>query len=202
MGSEPISPFDRAGLYDLRRRAVLREAGRQFARNGFRATSLDDIARSVGLTKAGLYHYVETKEQLLYDCYLDSLEMAERCMTEAGTGGGDGLGRLCLYIRKLFALFDRPEGYFAMLNEVSALDENHQKQLRRKGRIVDQGLRGFIDEGIRDGSIRSCDSAVVEFAIQGALNWVPKWYSAKGRKDVGQIIEDFIDFFTNGLRPR
>lgn len=202
MSSQPVSPFDREGMYDLRKRAILREAGRQFARNGFRATSLDDIAKSLSLTKAGLYHYVDTKEQLLFDCYLDALEAAERCVLQAAKDGHNGLEKLCLYIRSMFAMFDRPEGFFALVTEVSALGEEHQKTLRRKGRVVDHGLRAFIEEGIRDGSIRECDGTVIEFAIQGALNWIPKWYSSKGRKDVGQIVEDFIDFFTNGLKPR
>lgn len=202
MPNESISPFDRAGMYDLRKRAILREAGRQFARDGFHATSLDGIARGLNLTKAGLYHYVDTKEQLLYDCYLVALEAAEQCVLEAARQGKTGLDKLCLYIRGMFAAFDRPEGYFALLTEVSALGEEHQKLLRRKARVVDHGLRAFIEEGIKDGSIRTCDPAVIEFAIQGALNWIPKWYSGKGRKDVSQIIDDFVDFFIDGLRPR
>ena len=202
MASDRISPFDRQGMYYLRKRAILREAGQQFARYGFRSTSLDNIAKSLNLTKAGLYHYVDTKEQLLFDCYMDSLDAAERCVIDAAKLGTNGLDKLCRYIRSMFAMFDRPEGFFALLTEISALGEEHQKALRRKGRVVDHKLRSFIEEGIRDGSIRQCDPTLIEFAIQGALNWIPKWYSSKGRKDINQIIEDYIEFFTDGLRPR
>jgi TetR/AcrR family transcriptional regulator len=202
MAEKSLPLPDREGPRGLRRRAVLTEAGRQFARHGFRATTLDGIAKNLGLTKAGLYHYVVTKEQLLFDCYLDSLDVAERCMVRAGQDGKTGLDKLCRYIRGLFASFDRPDGFFVLLNEVPALSDEHQRQLRRKGRVVDQGLRSFIQQGIDDGSIRACDAAVVELAIQGALNWLPKWYSSSGRKDVGQIIEEFIDFFSHGLKPR
>lgn len=200
MTNDAMSPFDREGIYDLRKRAILREAGRQFAKKGFRATSLEDIAKSLDLTKAGLYHYVDTKEQLLFDCYMVSILAAERCVHQADKKGRNGLEKLCAYIRSMFAMFDQPEGYFALIVEISALSEEHQKTLRRKGRVVDKGLRGFIDEGIRDGSIRNCDSAVIEFAIQGALNWIPKWYSELGRKSVNEIVEDFIDFFMVGLK--
>ncbi len=200
--SDSVSPFDREGMYDIRRRAILREAGRQFARRGFHATSLDDVARSLKLTKAGLYHYFENKEQLLYECYLASIETAERCVAEASVTGTNGLEKVCNYIRLMFAIFDKPDGYFALMVEMTALGTEHQKLLRRRGRIVDTGLRAFIEEGIEDGSIRACDAAVIEFAIQGALNWIPKWYSERGRKTVAEIIEDFIDFFTSGLRPR
>jgi AcrR family transcriptional regulator len=202
MAKDPISPFDREGLYDLRKRAILREAGMQFARRGFHATSLDDIAKSLNLTKAGLYHYVDTKEQLLFDCYLDGLEAAERCVQQAAEDGADGLDKLCRYIRAMFSMFDRPEGFFALVTEVTTLGEEHQKVLRRKGRIVDHGLRSFIEEGIKDGSIRNCDATLIEFAIQGALNWIPKWYSSKGRKNVNEIVEEYIEFFSSGLRPR
>jgi TetR/AcrR family transcriptional regulator len=202
VSSDSISPFDREGMYDLRKRAIMREAGRQFARNGFRSTSLEDIAKSLNLTKAGLYHYVDTKEQLLFDCYLDSLDAAERCVLQVAKEGTSGLDKVCRYVRSVFSMFDRPEGFFALLTEVSALGEEHQKVLRRKGRVVDHVLRGFIEEGMQDGSIRKVDPALIEFAIQGALNWIPKWYSSKGRKDVNQIIEDYVDFFTYGLKPR
>ncbi len=202
MASQSISPFDREGMYDLRRRAILNEAGRQFARRGFHATSLDEVAKSLRLTKAGLYHYVDTKEQLLYECYLVSLERAEQCVREASEQGRNGLDKLCIYMRNMLGAFDQPEGYFALLTDITALDQDHQKVLRRKGRAVDEALRTFIEEGMRDASVRSCDAAVIEFAIQGALNWIPKWYSGHGRKNVAQIIEDFIDLFSNGLKPR
>lgn len=202
MVKSSISPFDREAMYEFRKRAILREAGLQFARRGFHATSLDDIAKSLSLTKAGLYHYVDSKEQLLFDCYLDCLEAAERCVKQAAHSGADGLERVCHYIRAMFSMFDTPEGFFALVTEVGALGEEHQKVLRKKGRTVDRGLRTFIEEGIQDGSIRDCDPMLIEFAIQGALNWIPKWYSSKGSKNVSEIVEEFIAFFSNGLKPR
>src|SRR6478736_7357909 len=50
-----------------RRGEICRTAAQIFRDRGFDATSMSDLARSLGMTKAGLYHYFESKEALLFE---------------------------------------------------------------------------------------------------------------------------------------
>lgn len=52
---------------DTRRAAMCRTAAQLFRDRGFDATSVSDVARALGLTKAGLYHHFESKEALLFE---------------------------------------------------------------------------------------------------------------------------------------
>src|SRR5215211_5376570 len=63
-----------ASQADTRRAAMMRTAAQLFRDRGFDATSVSDIARSLGLTKAGLYHHFESKEALLFEIMMFGLD--------------------------------------------------------------------------------------------------------------------------------
>ena len=67
------SPFNRTAQHDAKRAAILSQAAKLFNYKGSRATTLRDIAQSLGLTKTSLYYYVKTKEELIYQCYMAAL---------------------------------------------------------------------------------------------------------------------------------
>ena len=76
--SAAASPWrmSRARLRDreLKREAVIRAAAREFNRNGYHNTSLDDIAAALQVTKPTVYYYVTSKEQLLFECFVAGVE--------------------------------------------------------------------------------------------------------------------------------
>lgn len=192
--------FDRKALHKARKRALLREAGRQFTEKGYAGTSLDSVARSLNLTKAGLYHYVDTKEQLLYLCYSDAIDSAEAIMTEAENLEGSAPDKLRYYIRRQLAPIGQPAGFLIILSEYFALSDEHQHELRTRARDVDQRMVGLVESGIAEGSIQTKSARMSVFAMQGALNWIPKWFSLDGSKSIEEISDDFVDLFLNGLK--
>lgn len=194
--------FDREALQKSRMRALLQEAGRQFIQKGFHGTSMTDIAKGLKLTKSGLFHYVKTKEELLYLCYKDALESAAKCLTEAERMEGTALDKLAHYIQQHLSQFDQPGGFFIILNEFYILTDENEKELGAKARDIDSRTRKIIQLGIDDGSIGYTNARMAVFAIEGALNWLPKWYSRSGKEDIADITEEFIKFFTNGLKIR
>ena len=73
-GPRQGSPFNRTAQHDAKRAAILSQAAQLFNSKGSRATTLRDIAESLGLTKTSLYYYVKTKEELIFQCYLATLD--------------------------------------------------------------------------------------------------------------------------------
>ena len=71
---KPSSPFNRTAQHDAKRAAILSQSAKLFNYKGSRATTLRDIAETLGLTKTSLYYYVKTKEELIYQCYMAALE--------------------------------------------------------------------------------------------------------------------------------
>src|SRR5438105_3626378 len=61
--------FGRVFSSDERKQMLIDTAARVFETHGFHGTSMNDIANELGITKAALYHYVDSKEQLLYEIH-------------------------------------------------------------------------------------------------------------------------------------
>lgn len=190
---------DRQAMHQLKREALLREAIAAFNQKGFYATSLDDIAASLGVTKAALYHYFPNKHSLLYEAFSQALRMGFEAIAKAEAAGGSGYDRLHMAIREYLEI---------TLNEMSRcviITEEHALAPEDRIRIVEQRdrfeakLRGFVRQGIDDGSIVSCDPKLAIFAIFGAVNWVPKWFSKDGAWTNRQLAQGMSDLLCRAI---
>ena len=56
--------------FNLKRTALLKEAARAFSSQGYHATSLDDVAKTLGVTKPALYYYIKNKQEILFECHM------------------------------------------------------------------------------------------------------------------------------------
>ncbi|WP_446924835.1 TetR/AcrR family transcriptional regulator, partial [Klebsiella pneumoniae] len=80
--------------------AVLAAAIELFNRRGFDATSIGDIAESLGVTKSAIYHHVDSKDQLLADALDEALDELEAAVTRAGAAEGSAYDRLRGVVRR------------------------------------------------------------------------------------------------------
>ena len=69
-------------------------------------------------------------------------------------------------------------------------------------RRMDMTLRGYVEEGIADGSIGPCNPKLVSFAIAGAINWIGTWYRPDGDLRPHEIAAEFARILTGGLGPK
>src|SRR3978361_1927084 len=84
--------------YVLKRRALIREAGKAFSRKGFHNTSMNDVADVLNVTKPALYYYVKTKQEILYECHAYALDLGEQARAHAWATSNTPLERLSLLI--------------------------------------------------------------------------------------------------------
>ncbi len=184
----------------LKLEALLSEAAILFSHKGYSATSLDDIATRLDITKTAIYHYVKNKNDLLYQCYLRSIEATERCYDEAGKNGDTGLEKLLHYLQ-----LDAETGPIAMtpLTEIDVIkDPAARAALTTRLEQCEKRFVGFIEQGIADGSIADCDPQLAMQFILGASRWTMKWYFPEGKKSLTEINDAFMKFVTDGLAPR
>ena len=82
-----------------RRAQITARAARIFQQHGFAATSMQQIADAVGLSKASLYYYVESKDDLLF-VVLEEVNLAgEAIVTQVTSMSGSPLEQLAAYLR-------------------------------------------------------------------------------------------------------
>ncbi|MGZ5235034.1 MAG: TetR family transcriptional regulator [Caldimonas sp.] len=166
--------------FDRKREVLLREAAASFNRRGYHGTSLAEIARKLGVTKAALYTYVPSKEELLFYCHDSAMDTAFESLRQARAEGGSGLRKLTATLRRYLEAMLGEEGGYVVLLEENAMKPLHVRAIVKRRDQFEEGLRELVAEGIADGSIVACNPKLAVFMALGALNWGRKWYRPNG----------------------
>ncbi|MCW5722531.1 MAG: TetR family transcriptional regulator [Devosia sp.] len=201
-----ISPWDKRNARDrerlLKRDAVLQVAVRSFNEKGFNATSLDDVAESLNVTKPTLYRYFSSKDEILFECVRLGLEGLQNAAASVERRGGDGMERLKALIRDYAMLMTQDFGMCITRTSDHELSPESRMKFRSMKREVDATIREVIEDGIRDGSIAAGDVRMMAFTVTGALNWIARWYEPGRELSPEQIAERCLATLVGGLAPR
>lgn len=185
-------------IFRLKRAAVLREANRIMGRSGFHNTSLDDIAASLQVSKGTLYNYVTDKQEILFECHMVALDIGQDAYLFAEANGATGFEKFRLLLRAYIVWMNGVIGG-GVMSDVSALRPDDRQTIIARRDESDAQLVGFIEEGIRDGSIRTVNPKMVLFTTMGAVNSIPTWYLPTGPLKPEQIADEMIDIIARGL---
>ncbi len=188
-----------ATKHEDKRTAILRTAAQLFAANGYEATSLDTIADRLGMHKATLYHYVNSKESILYECLVQSFSNLDEVVRRMEDRSVPVLQRLRLFARSLAHAQNNDFGRCQLLVGSRPLDSESGGNIRRFQRRLDDTVRALITEGIADGSIKPCKPGLVAALFFGSMNWVPRWYRGAGNLTLDEIADAFVDMITQGI---
>ncbi|MBI2525845.1 MAG: TetR/AcrR family transcriptional regulator [Candidatus Rokubacteria bacterium] len=183
----------------LTRERILAVSGRVFNQRGYHGTTLDDIARALGVTKAALYYHVKNKEELLFQCHQLALDIGMEgfhlALAQPGPPDEQLRAALAHYIE---GMADQLKGTVVLL-EQGALSPPHHRRIVRGRDEYEQALRRMIAAGITAGVFVPCDPKLVGFAILGAVHWIPKWYHPAGPSPAREIAEAFATYLVRGL---
>lgn len=199
MGRFAGNAFDRTLQSQAKTDTLLRAATQTFNRGGYDNVSVEDVARSLGVTKGAFYHYFVSKQELLFQCYQRTLDLTEHCLAEIEAEGGDGFTCLRKYISRVIGLQAGPTSPLAVFNRVLSLSPSQRREIRRRGRQQQHLVQSFIERGIKDGSIREVNPLMARLAVVGALNWLPKWHKPDGDLSPDEMADQFDRFFALGL---
>ena len=182
-----------------KREAVLKTAAELFLEKSYGRTSLNDVAERLNITKPALYHYFRNKEEILLECYRWGVGLIERILSDIASHGGTGLEKVAAFIESYANVMTVNFGRCVMRLDEGDLSPEARAEVRNYKRKIDRRLRSFIQEGIEDGSIASCDPKIAAFSIAGALNWICMWYEPEGALSPQEIAIQFARTLTQGL---
>ena len=141
LASAPARPTQREVLLD--------EAARQFNARGIAATSVNQVAKRVGLTRAAVYYYVKDSEDLVFQCYLRACQLTADDLAHAHEHGKDDLERIKEFVRRALAP-ERPQA--AVVSEIAYLSDAKRAIIEAEhGRNI-AALESFVRSGIRAGN--------------------------------------------------
>ena len=192
---------DRASQREQKKDAILRTAARRFLERGFHATSLDDIAALLNITKPTLYYYVKSKDDILLQVLDVAMEQIQNAVTEAERVGVDGREQLRVFVRRYVEIMAGDFGKCLVLGTVANIGDSNDRATPTLRRI-DAALSGLMARGVEDGSLAALHPRIGVFALFGAMHWMARWHRADGSMSPEQIAKAMLELFESGLAPR
>ncbi|TDA68769.1 MAG: TetR/AcrR family transcriptional regulator [Clostridia bacterium] len=178
------------------RDVILDVAGRLFQEKGFKATSMEDIARQVGMLKGSLYYYFPSKEDLLYEVLMSGLDETVPVAEAIRKSNLPPLEKLRKLIENhiVSLLTKHKKAPIIFLYEKGSLGEQRRDTYMRRRDQYEQVFRDIVEECKQAGCIKvRLDTKIIVFAILGLSNWTVHWYNEKGPwtpEDVGRWLSD------------
>lgn len=192
----------RRSRFGLTTEKILAKSAQVFNRRGYGGTTLDHIARALGVTKAALYYYVQSKEEILFQCHQRSLDIGMEGIRQALSRSSAPDEQLKIAIAYYIeGMTDQLRGTAVLLDEGALSPPRHRQIIARRDEY-ERMLRRIMEEGIAAGVFVPCDPKLVGFAILGAMNWIPKWYDPSGKCSAEEIAEAFSSYLVRALQKR
>lgn len=198
--ADPVAQRER--VRSRKREAVLMAAVRSFNEKGFAATSLDDVAKALSVTKPTIYHYFADKDEILFECVRRGSEGIRSSIDRAEAAGGSGLQRLAAIMFEYAVMTQSDFGRCVASTSDHELSETTRTRFRALKREIDTALRSVVEAGMADGSLRHADPRLVTFTLTGALNWVSRWYDSAGTLTSEQVAQGCVDTLLSGIAAR
>ena len=202
----PASPWapasHREQQREAKRNAVLQAAAQLFNERGFHATSLDDIAARLNVTKPTLYYYVKNTDEILLQCVSKGLEMMLEGIGASRAAGGKAIDQLMTCMQVYARIVTMDFGMCLIRVGDEQLPTESRTELRRLKSAIDQEFRRLVAEGVQEGSLQPCDPKMTAFVIAGALSWIGRWYQPGGEYTAEQVAEQCIGTLCQGMLLR
>jgi TetR/AcrR family transcriptional regulator, cholesterol catabolism regulator len=183
-------------------REICRVAARVFYEKSYDGASMQDIAEAVGLTKAGLYHHIGSKDQLLFEIMNYGMDILQETVVDRVKDIADPREKLRRTIAGHIDLIVRARDLeiTVILHENHSLRGTLRKQINARKKAYIQFLVDLIS-GVQEqaGGPRRIAPRVATFALLGMINWLYQWYRPEGPIKQQELAETYADFFLRGL---
>jgi AcrR family transcriptional regulator len=167
-------------------------AAEVICRKGYEATSMNDIADAVGLTKAGIYHYIRGKEQLLFEIMNFAMDMVDEDVVAPAREIADAEDRLSTIIdRHAKRILDVGGSVTILLEEMAALTPAHQRTVRNRKRTYFELVKQTLEQLAAEGKLRDVNPTVATFSLFGMILWISRWYRRDGELTPQEVLRDF-----------
>ena len=184
------------------RQEILRTAARLFQQRGYDATSMNDVAASLKLSKGGLYHHFQSKDEILFEIMNHAMDITEERVLGPVRGIANPEERLRALIRLHIevVLSPRDREITVMLHENHPLPPALRRRINGRKKDYIHFLENLIAEiqGSRRSAPRVSPRAAA-FALLGMINWIYQWYKPEGELQVQNLVPQFTDLLFGGL---
>ncbi|HTS37617.1 MAG TPA: TetR/AcrR family transcriptional regulator [Candidatus Solibacter sp.] len=199
----------REALVDSRQE-ILRTAARLFQQRGYDATSMNDVAAALKLSKGGLYHHFQSKDEILFEIMNHAMEITNERVLTPVRGIADPEEKLRTLIRRHIELVLSPRDreITVMLHENHPLPPTLRRRINQRKKEYVHFVEGVIAEvqkqaqekAQRTGAMKnSVSPRAAAFALLGMINWIYQWYKPEGNLQANNLVPQYTDLLFGGI---
>jgi AcrR family transcriptional regulator len=180
---------------------ILRKAASMFREKGFAATSMRDLAETIGIEAASLYNHIRSKNEILdaicfgvanrFNAHLDTIEAVT----------GTPISKLETLLRfHVGQMVDHYEEVFVADREWKHLEEPYLSNFHTQRRTYRKRFAGIIEEGIRHNQIKEIDAPTAVLIILHAVSGIESWHRSHAKVSAQQLEDNMVLILIDGLR--
>jgi AcrR family transcriptional regulator len=180
-----------------RRDSIIRTAIAIFSRDGYNGTTLERIANELFITKAAVYHYFSSKQEILDAiCERSSLATYD-AIVDAAEIDGEPEARLRRMLGA-WACMNQP-GFTVLMRYLEEVSAPILAEVQRRGKDVEAMLRVVVDDGTKAGTFAPPDPHITVFGMLGAINYMYTWFKPDGRLPPEEVCNALVSYAIDGL---
>lgn len=179
---------------------ILDAALKLFVKKGFNRTSIQDIADAAGITKGGLYHYLKSKEEilfLLHERFISEGFSKLKLIEEESLSTEEKLVKLLK--AHLEIIKDFKDDITIFYKEYNNLSPENYKIVLNKRDDYESIFINVLEEGRINGVFNVENSRIASFFILGASNFMYHWYNPNGEKTLEDLARIYLNIIKNGI---
>ncbi|QNO38319.1 TetR/AcrR family transcriptional regulator [Protaetiibacter sp. SSC-01] len=198
--SETVRAERRRMSPDDRRKQIIDVTAEVFDRTGFANTTMDSVAREIGIAKPTLYHYFSSKDEILQAIHEEFIEQLIHQHEERSSTGLRPEQLLLEAMADILELIGTHRGHVRVFFEHHRdLPTEARARIKARRNDYETIVRDLIRQGMADGVFHEGDVEMATMATFGMCNWAYQWYRDSDHRRPREIAYRFWSILMYGL---
>ena len=182
------------------RQEILRTAARLFQQRGYDATSMSDVASALKLSKGGLYHHFQSKDEILFHLMDHAMDITQEVIDRVrSVAEAEERLRMLIRLHIGVVLRERDREITVMLHENHPLPPPLRKRINARKKEYVHFVEGLIVEVRKARQSKGTVSPrAAAFALLGMINWIYQWYRPEGNLQEEDLVRQYTEIFFAG----
>lgn len=180
---------------------ILQRAATMFRERGFAASSMRDLAETVGIEAASLYNHIRSKNEILESICFEVANLFNEKLQEVESNRQNTINKIESILRfHIEQMIDNYEKVIVCDREWRHLDEPFRVNFQTQRRSYRKRFAAILEEGIAKGEIRRIDAPTAVLVMLHAVNGIESWHRSKTKISADELSNHMIRILIDGLR--
>src|SRR5687768_671246 len=182
---------------------ILEKAATMFRQKGFAATSMRDLAETVGIEAASLYNHIRSKNEILEAICFDVANRFNTNMSGIETGQQNSIWKIETLLRfHIRQMIEKYEEVYVSDREWKHLEEPYLSNFQNQRRSYRKKFASIIEEGIQKNEIKNIDAATAVLIMLHAVSGIESWHRSTAKINATELEDNMVMIMIDGLRKQ